>query len=195
MIRQGFARYYAAVLTFSMLALGLGCGSAADDISVSDTLPDGSKLSSDDRAAAAFIRAKIAEHWLKGPDGWTTEFQNFNMAGQVMPGVPEVLYRQYRSLGFSVRPEQLTEAMQLNGTDYRGGGESRSTALRHESSVPKPIMADRAGGACGRTRRSSTGPSPSSADTVPGWFPTTSSSSASGRIPPSHRRGSNGQVG
>jgi len=109
-----------AYLALTLAAL-TGCGGAnGDDVQVADTRADGSKMTSDDKAAAEFVRGKVEEHWGKGPDGWTTQFQQHNVFGQVMEGTPTVLYKQYRRLSFSVAPETLTETMKLNGSDYRG---------------------------------------------------------------------------
>jgi len=99
-------------------------------IRVIEKRADGSKLSKDDRAAADFVRAKLAEHWSEGPDGWTTELQQFNVFGQVMGGIPDLHFHQFRELRFTVVPEALSEAQRLNGVDYRGRVEFEPTAER-----------------------------------------------------------------
>lgn len=99
-----------------------GCGGAnGDGVEVSETRADGESLSSDDEAAADFVRAKLAEHWVKGPDGWITQFQARNaLTGQLMPDrQPNILYQQVRQLSFKIASDFVTEAMKLNGTDYR----------------------------------------------------------------------------
>lgn len=119
-------------LVFAAIA-GVGCGGASsDEVQVSETRADGSKLSADDKAAAEVLRAKLAEHYAKGPDGWTTQFQQYNMLGQVMEGMtPTVLYRQYRALSFTIAPEHLTEAQKLNGADYRGVASFKDAPVRY----------------------------------------------------------------
>lgn len=96
-----------------------GCGASGDEVEVSETRADGSKMSADDKQAADFLTGKILERWVKGPDGWTTQYQMFNVLGQPVEGTPTLLYRQYRQISFTISPGTLTEAMQLNGTDYR----------------------------------------------------------------------------
>jgi hypothetical protein len=100
----------------------LSCGGAnGDEAQVSDTRADGTKMSAEDKEAAAFLQARLAEHWLKGPDGWTTQGAVRNVFGQVKPGeTPVILFKQYRVLSFTIAPGTLTEAMKLNGSDYRG---------------------------------------------------------------------------
>src|SRR5258705_13393204 len=98
-----------------------GCGGASGDDMVSDKRADGSSMSADDKAAAAFLQARLAEHWVKGPDGWTTQGAVRNVFGQIKPGeTPVILFKQYRVLSFTISPDTLTEAMKLNGSDYRG---------------------------------------------------------------------------
>ncbi len=102
-----------------------GCGGGnGDEVQIAETRSDGKDLSAEDEAAADFVRSKLEEHWVKGPDGWTTQFQQYNIGGQVMVDrVPTVLYQQYRQLSFSMSPESLTESMKLNGSDYRASVE------------------------------------------------------------------------
>jgi hypothetical protein len=105
--------------------LGLsGCGDSGGggggSVTVASTRADGKKMSADDRAAADFVRSKLEEHWTKNADGWTTQYQAMNVFGQVVEGVvPDILFRQYREFKYTVDPEELTESMKLNGTDYR----------------------------------------------------------------------------
>jgi hypothetical protein len=97
-----------------------GCGGASGDEMVADKRADGTKMSADDNAAAAFLQAKLAEHWVKGPDGWTTQGAVRNVFGQIKPGeIPVILFKQYRVLSFTIAPDTLTDAMKLNGSDYR----------------------------------------------------------------------------
>src|SRR5262245_29163143 len=97
-----------------------GCGGAnGDDVQVADTRADGSKLTSEDKDAAEFVRGQLAEHWVKNADGWTTEYQNHNIFGQVMEGIPNIQYRQYREMSFTIAPQPLSDATKLNGSDYR----------------------------------------------------------------------------
>jgi hypothetical protein len=124
-------------VAFVCLFLGLwalaGCGGAnSDEVQVSETRTDGEDLSADDEQAVDFIRAQLAEHWIKGPDGWTTELQQYNVLGELMPDrTPIVLYRQYRELSFSLTPDSLTEAQKLNGADYRGVAAFKDSPVRY----------------------------------------------------------------
>jgi hypothetical protein len=102
------------------------CGGANGE----DARTDGQKLSSDDKAAADFIRSQLAEHWVKGADGWTTQFQLRNVFGKLVDGNPNVLYKQYRDLSFTLSPATLTEAMKLNGSDYRAEVGFKNSAMR-----------------------------------------------------------------
>ena len=83
-----------------------------------------------DLEAKAFIEGKILEHWVQGPDGWTTEFPLRNMLGQVMPGSPDTPYRQLRDIRFALAAEPLTETQKLNGADYRAAATFESTSER-----------------------------------------------------------------
>ncbi len=109
-----------------------GCGGAnGNGVEVSDKRTDGKSLSSDDEAAADFVSAKLAEHWVKGPDGWTTQFQQRNVMGQLMPDrQPNMLYQQVRQLSFTIAPDNVTEAMKLNGTDYRVSANFKKSPVR-----------------------------------------------------------------
>jgi hypothetical protein len=100
-------------------ALALGACGGGDGVQVLAQRADGEKLSADDRAALDFVRTKLESHWTKGPDGWTTELQQRNLFGQVLEGIPDVHFHQYREFKLSIRPEPVSEAMELNGTDYR----------------------------------------------------------------------------
>lgn len=122
------------------LLLGLaGCGDAqgagGGGIEVAPKRADGTKLSADDRAAADFLRSKLAEHWVEGPDGWTTEHLPVSVLGQPMPGTSDVPYKQYRKLAFSIEPEELTETMRLNGSDYRGVAVFETCPMRYYRTV------------------------------------------------------------
>jgi len=127
------------VFTGMMVALmvaGVGSCSRDDEsgggaAEVAETRADGTELSADDRAAAEFVQSRLAEHWIKHGSGWTTEFQQRNMLGEVMPGIPDVQYKQYRNLKFTIAPEQLTEAMRLNGSDYRGVASFEQSPVRY----------------------------------------------------------------
>jgi hypothetical protein len=122
---------------FACFFLGLwaltGCGGAStDDVQVSETRADGQDLSADDEQAADFLRAKLAEHWVKGPDGWTTQYQQYNVLGGVMEGMtPTLLYKQYRQLSFALAPDTVTEAQRLNGADYRGAANFKDSPRRY----------------------------------------------------------------
>jgi hypothetical protein len=112
-------RFGAGCLLLAVYAL-FGCGGASGGEMVADTRADGSKMSADDKAAAAFLEAKLAEHWTKGPDGWTTQAVMRNIMGQIVRDqTPVILFKQYRVLSFTLSPDTLTEAMKLNGSDYR----------------------------------------------------------------------------
>lgn len=126
-------------------ALGLfltltGCGDAegagsGSGIEVASRHADGTKLSADDRAAAEFLRSRLAEHWLQGPNGWTTELLPRNVFGQPMSGTSDVPFKQYRKLSFTVEPEELTETMRLNGSDYRGVAAFETCPMRFYRNV------------------------------------------------------------
>jgi len=120
-----------------MLCAVAGCGGAnGDEVQVAETRADGKELSADDEAAADFVRSKLEEHWVKGPDGWTTQFQQYNIGGQVMTDrVPTVLYKQFKQLSFSMSPEMLTETMKLNGSDYRARAEFKDSPKRFFQTV------------------------------------------------------------
>ena len=126
-------------LTLCLLGIGsvTGCGDGDGGdggdggVTVATKRADGSKLSADDRAAADFVRSKIEEHWTKNDDGWTTQYQAMNVFGQVVEGVvPDILFRQYRQFNYTVAPEELTESMKLNGTDYRASVPFETTPER-----------------------------------------------------------------
>ena len=76
-----------------------------------------------DRAATAYIRVAIDSHWVKGPDGWTTQQEN------------SPYFRQFREITFTVEREQVSEAQRLNGTDYRGSVHFADTPFRHYGPV------------------------------------------------------------
>jgi hypothetical protein len=119
-------------LLLTVLSLSACGGGSSDGIHVSETRGDGKDLSSDDKAAADFVRSKLAQHWVEAPDGWTTQFQQYNMLGQVMPDQqPNTLYKQVRKLSFTIVPENLTEAMKLNGTDYRVTANFKDSPVRY----------------------------------------------------------------
>ena len=97
------------------------CGGANADGDIGDDKrTDGRPLEASDRAAIDFLDARLGEHFMRGPDGWTTQFQQYNLVGEVMPDrTPELLFKQFRVLKYTVKPDYLTEAMKLNGVDYR----------------------------------------------------------------------------
>ena len=116
------------------LALG-GCGESGASVNVSGKRADGKKLSALDREAGDFVRSKLESTWVKGSDGWTTELQQVNVFGQVMGGTPDVHFHQIRDFKLSIRPEPVTEAMKLNGTDYRAVAEFERTPERYYREV------------------------------------------------------------
>jgi len=91
----------------------------------------GAQLTGLDREAYDFMAAKIDQHWLKTADGWTTQYEKLNLAGEVMPGQPDALYWQLRNISFSVHPRTLSETQRLNGSDYRGEVSFASTSTRN----------------------------------------------------------------
>ena len=122
---------------FAAIALA-GCSggsSASASANVAAKTPSGKALTADDRAAADFVLAKLQEHWLKGPDGWTSRFQLRNMFGEVLPGEPDVLFRQLRDIKFAIEPEAVSESQKLNGTDYRAGVSFEKTSERFYRTV------------------------------------------------------------
>ena len=83
-----------------------------------------------DLIAADFVHARLDGHWVKTPDGWTTEVlsrrrETDEDARDVLVG-----YEQYRDISFKVAPQALSEALQLNGIDYRGLVTFQRTAAR-----------------------------------------------------------------
>ena len=119
-------------LALAVLALagGAACGGDEGEVEAAITHADGSKPTKLDREAASYVRSKIAEHWVEGEGGWTTELQQRNLLGELMPGVPAVRFRQVRALSFTLEPEPLSEAQKLNGVDYRGAVTFAQTAQR-----------------------------------------------------------------
>ena len=115
------SRFNVAWLLLTVVTLAAcGSGSSAGGGADSAKRADGKALSSDEAAAAEFVRAKLAEHWLETPDGWTTQFQQYNVLGELMPGVqPNTLYKQIRQINYTIASDTVTEAMKLNGTDLR----------------------------------------------------------------------------
>jgi hypothetical protein len=91
----------------------------------------GVQLTGLDREAHDFMAAKIDQHWLKTADGWTTQYEKLNLAGEVMPGQPDALYWQLRNISFSVHPRTVSESQRLNGSDYRGEVSFASTSTRN----------------------------------------------------------------
>lgn len=116
--------------------MGVKLSRASTETRTATAAPRGAsapRMSGTDRDAAAFVRAKLDSHWVKSADGWTTQLQERNVAGEVVPDygiTPNPLYKQYRELTFTVEPEAVTEAQRLNGTDYRGRVSFRKTPLR-----------------------------------------------------------------
>lgn len=116
-----------AVLLAGLAACGGDGGSGGGSVHRTD----GSEPTADDRAAAAFVRSRLDQHWSKLPDGWTTQFEARNVFGQVIAGTPPVLFQQLRQLEFAIEPEGLTEAQRLNGADYRCVAAFRPTPTRY----------------------------------------------------------------
>jgi hypothetical protein len=83
-----------------------------------------------DLEARAFVQATLEEHWTQGPDGWTTQFQQRTITGQILPGLPDTPFRQLRKLEFTLTPESLNETQKLNGADYRAGVTFANTSER-----------------------------------------------------------------
>jgi len=118
-------------LCISLAACSGGGGVNEDGAQAASTTPTGKKLSADDQAAVEFVLAELKKHWVKGADGWTTQFQQYNLLGEVMPDrVPDVLYRQLREFKYAIEPEEISESMKLNGTDYRAAVSIEKTSER-----------------------------------------------------------------
>lgn len=137
--RTGASSQRRGLLPLALAGLALAgptaCGGEEGGVAASVTHADGSQPTALDREALAFVRSRIAEHWLEAPDGWTTELRHQNLLGQVLPGLPPVRFHQVRSLAFTLEPEPLTEAQRLNGADYRGAVTFARTAERHYRTV------------------------------------------------------------
>lgn len=121
-----YARARSLVAALALVAGGCG----GDDGGIVARAAGESKLSGVDREAADFVRSKVAEHWVQGPDGWTTQYQQRNLFGDVMPGEPELKFHQYRALELTVEPETLSESQKLNGADYRAAISFAKTSER-----------------------------------------------------------------
>ena len=72
----------------------------------------------DDRRATEFVQSEIDAHWAKTTDGWTTKFQRKNTVGDVLPGEPNLLYRQIKELSFTLEPIEVDEDAKQAGTTY-----------------------------------------------------------------------------
>jgi hypothetical protein len=122
------------VLAASLALMTVACGGAAGggDVQVAETRADGEDLDADDEAASEFLSGKLMEHYVKTGAGWTTQFEQYNVLGQVMPDrVPVELFRQHRELAFTIDRKPLTEAMKLNGTDYRAEATFKDSPVRY----------------------------------------------------------------
>lgn len=135
-VRSGF------ICSVALCACALtGCGGGGgNDAAGSDgiafqAVSGDSKLTPADREAAEFVRSKIEACWVHGPDGWTTELQVRNLAGQVVDRVPDLQFHQFREFKFTIAPERITEAQRLNGADYRGVAEFDATPQRFYRNV------------------------------------------------------------
>lgn len=114
------SRFNVAWLLLVVVMLAACGGGSSNGGASSAKRADGKALSPDEEAAAEFVRAKLAEHWLETPDGWTTQFQQYNVLGELMPDVrPNTLYKQIRQINYTIASDTVTEAMKLNGTDLR----------------------------------------------------------------------------
>ncbi len=120
----------ASALVASLLLAACGDSGNGASAAVAPTTKSGAKLSADDRAAADFVLSRINQHWIKGADGWTTRFQVHNIFGEVLPGDPDVLFRQIRDLKFTIEPETVSETQRLNGADYRASVTFEKTSER-----------------------------------------------------------------
>ena len=99
----------------------IGCGHSNPDGAAEST----SDLSSADREAQNAALAELHRHWLKGPDGWTTEVVNGSAYA------PDRFLRQYRELNVDeVRSQDLTESDKLNGYEWVGRVTFKTTACR-----------------------------------------------------------------
>ena len=127
-------RFYCLLLACCILG---GCGGAnGDAVQVAETRTDGAKLTSEDKEAAEFVRSQLAEHWVKSAEGWTTQFQNRNALNEIIAGTPTLLYKQYREMRFTMAPATLTDAMKLNGSDYRAEVGFKSSPVRYFRTEP-----------------------------------------------------------
>ncbi|MFZ3214727.1 MAG: hypothetical protein WA192_01590 [Candidatus Acidiferrales bacterium] len=114
-----FTPFLAAALA---IALGsIGCGHSASE---GEEEPNAGLSGADQEAQTAAL-AELHKHFLKGPDGWTT---------QVVSGSPyasDRFLRQYRELIVEeVKPQDLTESDKLNGFEWVGRVTFRSTSCR-----------------------------------------------------------------
>ncbi|HRV82562.1 MAG TPA: hypothetical protein P5218_14085 [Planctomycetota bacterium] len=115
----------------AVLLMGSGCGgSDSQSIAFAKTQVDGSKLTSTDKDALHYVQTELEQRWIQTDDGWTTEFEQRNLLGQTMPGVPVVQFRQVRRFELLIAPKPVTEAQKLNGTDYRASIQFSDTPMR-----------------------------------------------------------------
>jgi len=129
----GSIRSVLFIILVSLFSVACGGGASGDDdVQVSETRSDGEDLSDDDEAAAEFLRSELMKYYVKTPDGWTTQMQQYNVLGEVMPDrVPVELFRQHRELSFALSPKPLDESMKLNGVDYRAEARFKDSPVRY----------------------------------------------------------------
>ncbi len=112
-------RMKVVVCLAALACVGCGGATAGGDIA-GETRTDGGDLDGQDHAAIEFFDAKLGEHFARGADGWTTQYLQYNVLGELMPDrTPELLFKQFRSLGYTVKPDYINESQRLNGVDYR----------------------------------------------------------------------------
>jgi hypothetical protein len=98
------------VMVSLTMALGTsGCGK-------SGSTGDGAeKFSGAQREAAEAALAEVSQHWVQGPEGWTTA----RTSGS--PYAPDHYLRQVREIGVQgVRSHDLSESDKMNGFEWAG---------------------------------------------------------------------------
>jgi hypothetical protein len=125
-------RFAALALTIVLGAAGCGHSSSADSAGSDDSDVG---LTNADKEARSIGMAELQKHWLKGPDGWTTAV----VSGS--PYAPDHFLRQCRAfVADTVRPENLTEADNLNGIAWDGQITLKPTSCREVGGQPGMVL-------------------------------------------------------
>lgn len=80
--------------------------------------------------AVTAVRNELMKRWVQTPDGWVSEFPSQVTYLTQQRASAESYYRQRKSLEFEVQPQEVSDADKLNGLEYRGYVELKSTPMR-----------------------------------------------------------------